>query len=126
MQINCQTKIELIKLNKQYDFEDSVLIINEMSEICKDKGLYIRQVWQYYGGDAVKTIEFLEQLKNSYSTLDMGLKYIANKYTEAKRKFVSGRSVFNPRITETPIKDLIKAIKDDKLDEFLEYVLPIN
>jgi len=102
---------ELDELEQQYILEDSVSIIQEMINSSKDNGISIINLWNQYNGDPHKVIEILSTDK----------KY-NNKYTIAKRKYISGRNVFKSRISKNPIKKLLKAIDMGKLKEYAKII----
>ena len=103
-------KPELAELRKKYDLEDSLNIKQDMSENMRNGKEFINTLWFHFGGDTIRLIKYFEEDLPKYVNSDPQSKYVHNKYIASRRKFVSGRDVFNPRITETPIKDMIKAI----------------
>ena len=118
-------KKELDELALKYQQEDNLSIIREMEILSKkDKGAGIRNLWNYYNGDVDQIIKWLDNPRHSeFGNNELIHKYLFNKYVKSRQSKVSGRSVFNPRITATPIKMLLKAIDMDKLEDYCKVVL---
>lgn len=95
---------ELEQISKQNKEESNMRILNELRE--RGFGQYVEYSMDQLH-DTTKAIEFL---------LNSNIK---NRVIEARRKHVSGRDVFDTRISKTPIKTLIKSIEKGRLDEAL-------
>jgi DNA polymerase elongation subunit (family B) len=118
---------EIDKLKEKYDQEDKIEIIKEMYNLSKkDKGKGIMTLWQGFNGDIDKMCEWLSD-ENHDKYVDPAIhRYLHNKFIKARQNKVTGRSVFNARITATPIKLLLKAIDMGKLEEYAKVVLTEN
>lgn len=120
---------ELEDLEKQYETEDRLKIIGHIQqESKKDKGTSIVSLWNFYNGDLDKIFEWLSDPNHDsgkYRGNESIHKYLYNKYVKARQTLVSGRSIFNARITSDPIKQLLKAADfgPDKVDQFARVVL---
>ena len=108
---------KLDELERQYDLENKMSIVKWIYQntLKRDKGAGITQVWNHFNGDLDKICLWLEDVNNH--------KYLHNKYIKGRQSMVSGRSVFNARITKTPIKLLLKAVDMGKLEEYAKVIL---
>lgn len=108
-------RAELEKLENKYKNDDKIAIIQTMFLQSKDNGSYITNLWNYMNGNIDSVIDYLSSPDGNYTQ--------HNKFIKARQTAVSGRAVFNPRITRSPLKFLLKAIKMDKLNEYAKVVL---
>ena len=109
----------------EYDQLDKLEIITEIKNISKkDKGVNIVKLWDHYRGNINMIIEWLDNKNHDLYVGNESIhKYLYNKYIKARQNKVSGRSVFNPRITANPIKLLLKAIDMNQLNDYAKVVL---
>lgn len=120
-QVGYNTQLE--KLMREHYIKDSYAIIEETKIFAKTRAYLVDQIVQYFQYDYLKVIEYFETtLKENYET-SSDTKYIYNRYIDGRRHISTGRDAFNPRITDTPIKDLIKSIKKGKYDEHISAIL---
>jgi hypothetical protein len=116
---------ELDKLNQGYKIQDSYKIIEETKKTClKDKGAGVDGICQYFSYDYLKINDYFENELPKLYNENTSVKYLVNKYKKSKCKYLSGRDVLNIRITPTPIKLMIKAIKMDKLKDYINGIMP--
>ena len=108
---------ELAKLDAVYKIEDATKTIKTFKEMCKKNGTMVDEICNQFGGDPTKVIDYLEKVLPEHKDKPE-IKYLSNKYILARREISTGRNVFNIRITETPIKDIINSVKKGKYDEF--------
>ncbi|HLX54844.1 MAG TPA: DNA polymerase domain-containing protein, partial [Aquella sp.] len=119
-------KKELDILEKQYDQEDKLEIIKEMYTLIKKDTHreFLVQIWNYYQGNLDSIVEWLDNKNHEEFGINSDVhKYLLNKYTKARQIRVSGRSVFHARVLPNPVKNLLKAIDMNKLDEYAKVVL---
>ena len=67
--------------------------------------------------------ERIVKIMNLYIVQSDKHKYLHNKFIKARQTKVSGRSVFRCRITQNPIKQLLKAIDMGFLSDYCKVVL---
>jgi len=68
-------------------------------------------------------VEWLQDTDHSFYPNPDKHKYLHNKFIKARQTKVSGRSVFRCRITQNPIKQLLKAIDMGFLSDYCKVVL---
>jgi DNA polymerase delta subunit 1 len=98
---------ELDQLELENSRESHMYILSELSSIG-----YNEQVKYYYqalNGDPIATVDYM---------LHTDLK---NKVIDARRKYISGRHIFDMRVSKTPIKTLVKSIKEGLFDETVKF-----
>lgn len=113
---------ELKYLDEKYQTNDNQLILEDMKSTVRNGQIVINELINKFSGDVNQTVKYLEEELSKSIETDKELKYLYNKYIMSRRKYVSGRDVFNMRIPSTPIKDMIKSINLGRLDEYVQTV----
>jgi len=86
--------------------------INVINQLVADGFLQdIMPAWHKTGNDPVKTVELLTTEPSN----------IYNKALAAKRIHAGSRDIFRPELLNHPIKQFVKAIKDDRLHDYIKY-----
>lgn len=96
-------KKELDQIELQNDIDSHNLVLNEMRSL--GYGQHVDYYLNHFNNNPMETVTYM---------LTTDLK---NKTTMARRKHISGRDLFDKRLSKTPIKTLVKAIKRDKFEE---------
>lgn len=100
--------------------QDYISIFNILPSLCKKTGGsdLILSIYRHFNNDIPSLINYFTQTLKPIINTDSNAKYLYNKFKEAKKMYITGRNVINSSISKSPIKNLIKSIQLNKLDEF--------
>jgi DNA polymerase elongation subunit (family B) len=122
---------ELEVLDLKYRIEDAYKMLDKTQVSCKNERKntkeaygYVEGIFKHFSYDYLKILDYFENVMPVKAEENQVIKFVFNKFKKARCEFVSGRDVFNPKITALPIKMMVKAINIGKLDEYIQAITP--